>query len=118
MRLLKVWVHGLAVSGCLLGACAEDESHGNDSDENDESEESDPVVALGTYHLTPENRELQFELREDGTFALYALEWDLQLFSGGEWFNEDGETVLRSDDPPADGISNPRCPQGLSLIHI
>ena len=112
------------MSGCLLAACAEDESHGDgsdgsdgsdesdESDESAESDDSDDGVEPGTYHLTPENRDLQFELREDGTFAIYALEWDLLLFSQGVWSNEDGETVLRSEEPSADATRDPRCPEG------
>ncbi len=96
MRSMRVWTLGLVVCGGLLGACHEDE----DGPE------------LGTYLLTPENRDFQFELREDGTFEAYGLEWDLQLSSWGVWSQDDGETVLRpeDDDPSKDSVSDEHCP--------
>ena len=97
MNFMKIGILGLAVGGGLLGGC---------------DGGADEGVELGTYLLTPENRDFRFELREDGTFTTFGLEWDLGQTSSGVWFHEDGETVLRpeNDDPSEDSVNDEQCP--------
>jgi len=98
---IRIGILGVAL-GALLGGCTEP----------GDGMAEDQGVELGTYLLTPENRDFRFDLLEDGTFESYGLEWDLQQFSSGVWSVEDGVTMLRpeNDDPMADSVRDDLCP--------
>ena len=79
-RLIACCLGGLV--GLAAGGCADEEG----------------ILEPGVYALSPENRDLRFEVLDDGSFYASAFEWDLSISARGSVVGLDSRTLLVPPD--------------------